>query len=75
MPHFDPGEELLKLCQARQLEGADLPTVWTSVLRNNRLVTGKPRSRTQADGSIVLEITLATGQRLICRADGSWALA
>ena len=65
----DPGQELLEVCIALSRTGADFPTVWNEVLKRHRLVIGPPQSRVRGNEPII-EITLTTGQRIICGQHG-----
>jgi hypothetical protein len=69
----DPGQDLLNACQEAKARGADFPTVWSSVLRPNRLVRGQPRQAI-TDGRPTLIVDLVTGQSIV-HADGSYRLS
>jgi hypothetical protein len=57
-------QDLAHLCMKLVREGNDFPTIWTTMLRDNPLVTGIPESK--HDGSRpVLEIHLITGEKLV----------
>jgi hypothetical protein len=55
---------LLQRCASAARDGADFPTVWDSILRRHRLVTGPPVQAIR-DGHPRLEIPLMTGQSIV----------
>jgi hypothetical protein len=63
----DLARDLFRACIDARASGADFPTIWREVLRNNVLVAGEPvQGRDVADPS--LEVRLMTGQTLVFRA-------
>jgi hypothetical protein len=59
----DPGQALLNLCNAARQDGADFPTIWKGMLKDNRIVAGMPASRSTPFGPL-LEVPLTTGEQL-----------
>jgi hypothetical protein len=61
--------DLARLCTEAVHEGADFPTVWSTLLKGHPLVEGIPQQRLEA-GRSHLEITLITGDRLVFDGEG-----
>jgi hypothetical protein len=62
----DAARDLLDACHAARRGGADFPTIWRDVLKDNALVLGPPvQGRDVA--SPALEVRLLTGQSLVFR--------
>jgi hypothetical protein len=62
----DTARDLLDACHAARNGGADFPTIWRNVLKDDALVVGPPVQ----GGDVVspaLEVRLLTGQRLVFR--------
>jgi hypothetical protein len=57
-------DRLVEKCVGAKFGGADFPTVWTTILKNNRLVAGRPVQAMEG-GEPVLKIRLITNQRLV----------
>jgi len=62
--------DLLQMCIAAHLGGADFPTAWNEILKTNPLVSGFPVQGENNEDGPVLEVPLVTGQRLIFGSDG-----
>jgi hypothetical protein len=65
-------DSLVEKCVGARFGGADFPTVWTTILKPNSLVVGKPVQAMEG-GEPVLKIRLITNQCLVYR-DGSFSL-
>ena len=60
----ETAHDLLHLCRAARLGGADFPTIWNEILKYHVLVTGSPvQGGDVANPS--LEVRLLTGQNLV----------
>jgi hypothetical protein len=73
MPSRHAVDELVRTCQAARLNGADFPTVWNTILRNDRRVAGTP-VQAMENGKPLLQVRLVTGQQIVYGPDG-YALA
>jgi hypothetical protein len=59
--------DLLSACKTARAAGADFPTIWTNVLKDDVLVLGPPRQGGDVDAP-ALEVRLLNGQSLVFRA-------
>ena len=73
MPLHRAVDDLVEKCIAARFEGADFPTVWNTILKKSRLVTGTPVQALE-DGKPILRIRLTTNQ-IILYGPGGYALA
>ncbi len=61
-------DNLLEICSASRAKGTDFPTLWTTLLKNNRLVVGNP-IQVHENGQPTLKIRLVTTQFLVYAAN------
>jgi hypothetical protein len=61
-------DDLLEVCTALRAKGTDFPTLWTTLLKNNRLVVGNP-IQVHENGQPTLKIRLVTNQFLVYAAN------
>jgi hypothetical protein len=62
----DAARDLFDACHAARQSGADFPTIWRDVLKDNTLVVGPPIQGGDVEGP-ALEVRLLTGQSLVFR--------
>jgi hypothetical protein len=61
--------DLARLCTDAVHEGADFPTIWSTLLKGHPLVEGIPQQRLEG-GRSLLEIPMITGERLVFDGEG-----
>lgn len=60
--------DLARRCTGLVRQGKDFPTIWELVLKGHQLMGGIPRQRMDGKRAL-LEVWLATGQRLVFDGD------
>jgi hypothetical protein len=60
----DEVQHLVDACMAARARGADFPTVWHEILKNNPLVASIPIQAIE-NGVPVLKVRLVTGKELV----------